>query len=163
MKVTVLSIKSAQAPNSHEVLLSIGEERQVFRFTTEVNQVGDRQLQTTQAEPRFSDFFRWNQRVAMQVSQLVVKFYNQEAIELPAHVGDFFTPEEAVSNLKPVKGNWHRKIGDGSKERFIEPGQTAERSQQIRQQAIALIEKLPESLLNEAVQVLESLSVKANN
>ena len=97
MNLTVLSIKSAQDPNSHEVLLSIGEERQVFRFITEVNQVGDRQLQTTQAEQRFSDFFRFNQRVAMQVSQLVVKFYNREAIELPSHVGDFVSPEEAVS------------------------------------------------------------------
>ncbi|MBC6420779.1 MAG: hypothetical protein GDA38_03870 [Hormoscilla sp. SP12CHS1] len=84
MKVQVLSIKPAQAPNSHEVLLSIGEERQIFMFTTEVNRVGAFQLQTTHAEPRFSDLFRFNQRVAMNV---VVKYYKKEVVELPAYVG----------------------------------------------------------------------------
>ncbi|NES20984.1 MAG: hypothetical protein F6K41_19145 [Symploca sp. SIO3E6] len=102
MNVQVLSIKPSQEPNSHEVLLSIGEDRQIFKFTTEVNQVGGRQLQTTQGERRFSDCFRFNQRVAMNVSKLVVKFYNEETVELPAYVGNLVTPEEAVSQLKPI-------------------------------------------------------------
>jgi len=96
MKVTALSTKSAPEPNSHQVLLSIGGERQIFRFTTEVNRVGDRLLQTTWGEDRFSDVFRFNQRVAMNVSQLVVKFYNKEVVELPADVGNFVTSEKAV-------------------------------------------------------------------
>lgn len=50
MKVKVLSIKSAPEPDCQYVLLSIGEERQVFLFTTEVNRAGDRLLQTTRAE-----------------------------------------------------------------------------------------------------------------
>lgn len=100
MKVKLLSIKPAPEPNSHEVLLSIGEEMQIFTFTTKVNQLGNNQLQTTQAEPRFSQVFKFNQRVALNVSKLVVKFYNQEVVELPADVGDFVTPEEAISNLK---------------------------------------------------------------
>ncbi|MDY6803211.1 MAG: hypothetical protein SXA11_05320 [Cyanobacteriota bacterium] len=37
-----MSIKPARESNCHEVLLSIGGERQMFKFTTEVNQVGDR-------------------------------------------------------------------------------------------------------------------------
>ena len=102
MNVKVLSIKPSQEPNSYEVLLSIGEDRQIFKFTTEVNQVGGRQLQTTQGERRFSDLFRFNQRVAMNVSKLVVKLYNKEAVELPADVGNFVTPEEAISQLKPI-------------------------------------------------------------
>ncbi|NEQ65995.1 MAG: hypothetical protein F6K21_10930 [Symploca sp. SIO2D2] len=101
MNVKVLSIKRSREPNSHEVLLSIGDDRQIFKFTTEVNQVGGRPLQTTQGEQGFSDWFRFNQRVAMNVNKLVVKFYNQEAVELPADVGNFVTPEEAVSKLKP--------------------------------------------------------------
>ena len=159
MKVTVLSIKPAREPNCHEVLLSIGEERQVFEFTTEVNRVGEHQLQTTRAEDRFSDLFRFNQRVAMNVSQLVVKFYNQEAIELPADVGNFVTPEEAVSNLKQFK---KPETEDASKEGLIEGSQTEEMELDTRHKAIALIEKLPESLLDEAVEVLESLYVRAN-
>ncbi len=105
MKVKLLSIKPGSAPNSHEVLLSIGEARQIFRFTTEVTQLGNNQLQTTQAEPRFSQVFKFNQRVALNVSQLVVKYYNQEVVELPADVGNFVTPEEAISNLKPFQDN----------------------------------------------------------
>jgi len=102
MNVQVLSIKPGQEPNSHEVLLSIGEDRQIFKFTTEVNQVGGRQLQTTQGDRRFSDWFKFNQRVAMNVSELVVKFYNEETVELPADVGNLVTPEEAISQLKPI-------------------------------------------------------------
>jgi hypothetical protein len=36
-------------------------------------------------------------------------------------------------------------------------------SQDVRQKAMALVEKLPESLLDEAVKALESLYVKANS
>jgi hypothetical protein len=105
MKVKLLSIQRGADPNSHEVFLSIGEARQIFKFTNEVTQLGERQLQTTQAEPRFSEMFKFNQRVALNVSQLVVKYYNQEVLELPADVGNFVTPEEAISNLKPFQDN----------------------------------------------------------
>lgn len=160
MNVTVLSIKPVREPNCHEVLLSIGGERQVFEFTTEVNRVGEHQLQTTRAEDRFSELFRFNQRVAMNVSQLVVKFYNREAVELPADVGNFVTPEEAVSNLKQFR---KPETEDASKEGLIEGGQTEEMELDTRHKAIALIEQLPESLLDEAVEVLESLIVLANS
>lgn len=49
MKVKFLSIKSAPKLDCQYVLLSIGGERQVFEFTTEINRVGDRLLQTTRA------------------------------------------------------------------------------------------------------------------
>ncbi len=100
MKVQVLSIKAAKEPNSHEVLLSIGVDQQTFIFTTEVNQVGEHQIQTTHGDRTFSEVFRFNQRVAMNVSNLVVKFSSQQIIELPADVGNFVTPEETVSKLK---------------------------------------------------------------
>ena len=156
MNVKVLSIKPARKSNCHEVLLSIGGERQVFKFTTEVNRVGDRLLQTTWGEERFSDVFRLDRRVAMNVSQLVVKFYNKEAIELPADVGNFVTPEEAVSNLRQFR---KPETEDAS----IERGQTEEMELDTRHKAIALIEQLPESLLDDAVEALESLIVLANN
>jgi len=71
-----------------------------FLFITDVNKVGDKLLQTTDGDCTFSEIFRFNQRVAMNVSKLVVKFYNKEIVELPADVGNFVTPEEAVSKLK---------------------------------------------------------------
>ncbi len=136
MNTKVLSIKLTEDPNCHEVLLLIGEKQHIFRFTTKVNQVGDRQLQTTQAEQRFSDFFKFNQRVAMNVSQLVVKFHNQEVVELPVNVGDFVTPKEAIWNLKPFKDEGKQKIGNGSKEYLIDNGQTEEMNQDVRQKAM---------------------------
>jgi len=161
MNVKVLSIKPAQKPNSHEVLLSIGENKHLFKFTTEVNQVGGRQLQTTHGERRFLDWFRFNQRVAMNISKLVSQFSNKEAVKLPADVGKFVTPEEAVSTLKPFKYDRQPETGDGGRESLIAQD-TGKMSQDARQKAIALVENLPDSLLDEAVQVLESLSVKTN-
>ncbi|NEQ65395.1 MAG: hypothetical protein F6K21_07840 [Symploca sp. SIO2D2] len=163
MNVKVLSIKPSQEPNSHKVLLLIGGDRRIFKFTTEVNQVGGRQLQTTHGEQGFSDLFRFNQRVAMNVSTLVVKFYNQEAVELPTDVGNFVTPEEAVSKLKPFEDNPTPKTYNGSRENLMDKQQREEISQDVRQKAIGLVEKLPESLLDEAVKVLESLHINANS
>ena len=78
MKVKVLSVQPTIAPNSHEVLLSVGADRYKFIFTTEVNRVGENLLQTTHgdslrdsfASRAFSEMFRFNQRVAMQVTNV---------------------------------------------------------------------------------------------
>jgi hypothetical protein len=156
MKVKVLSIKPAAEPNCHEVCLTIGENQQIFRFATKVNQVGERQIQTTQGDREFRSLFRFNQRVAMNVSQLVVKFCHKETVEFPADVGNFVTSEEALSKLKPFEGDRQPEFVDQRQKK-------AKISQQVRRDAILLVENLPESLLDEAVNFLSSLSVKANH
>ncbi|MGA9381529.1 MAG: hypothetical protein WBV73_22445 [Phormidium sp.] len=100
MKVQVLSIEQTKEPNLHEVSLLIGENQQIFLFTTEVNQFGEHKIQTTHGDETFSEVFRFNQRVAMNITNLVVKFYNKETVQLPADVGNFVTPETAVGKLK---------------------------------------------------------------
>jgi hypothetical protein len=50
MKVQVLSVKPAIAPNTHEVLLSVGTETRKFIFTTEVNRVGEHLIQNTRGD-----------------------------------------------------------------------------------------------------------------
>jgi len=100
MKVQVLSIEPTKEPSLHEVLLSIGENQQVFMFATEVNQIGEHKIQTTHGDETFSEVFRFNQRVAMNITNLVAKFYNKETVELPADMGNFVTPEVAVAKLK---------------------------------------------------------------
>lgn len=100
MKVQVLSIEPTKESSLHEVLLSIGENQQVFMFATEVNQIGEQEMQTTHGDETFAEVFRFNQRVAMNITNLVVKFYNKETVELPADVGNFVTPEAAVAKLK---------------------------------------------------------------
>jgi hypothetical protein len=161
MKVQVLSIKSAIAPNTHEVLLSVGTDTQKFIFTTEVNRVGEHLLQTTHgdslrdscASRTFSEIFKFNQRVAMNVTNLVVKCYNHETVNVPADVGVFVTPETALSKQKPFENN--SLVDTESQQTTAVDGET-------RQRAIAILEQLPESVLDEAVKFLESLYVKGD-
>jgi hypothetical protein len=96
VKVQVLSVQRANAPNSHEVLLSVGGDRHKFIFTTEVDRLGEHLLQTTHGSRTFVDFFRFNQRVAMNVTNLVVKCYNHQAVDFPADVRNFVDPEAAL-------------------------------------------------------------------
>ena len=153
MKVQVLSIQSAIAPNTHEVLLSVGTDTQKFIFTTEVNRVGEHLLQTTRGDRTFSEIFKFNQRVAMNVTNLVVKCYNRETVNLPADVGVLVTPETALSKQKPFENN---SLAD------TESQQTTAVDRETRQRAIAILEQLPEAVLDEAVRFLESLYVKGD-
>ncbi len=153
MKVQVLSIQSAIAPNTHEVVLSVGTDTQKFIFITEVNRVGEHLLQTTRGDRTFSEVFKFNQRVAMNVTNLVVKCYNRETVNLPADVGVLVTPETALSKQKPFENN---SLAD------TESQQTTAVDGETRQRAIAILEQLPEAVLDEAVRFLESLYVKGD-
>ncbi|MEG4500694.1 hypothetical protein QUB05_09160 [Microcoleus sp. F10-C6] len=159
MKVQVLSIQPASEPNTHQVWVSVGTDTHKFIFTTEVNQVGEHLLQTTRgdslrdscASRTFSEVFRFNQRVAMNVTNLVVKCYNHETINLPADVGIFVTPETALSKQKQFENS---SLADTDSQ------QSKAVDREIRQKSIAIVEKLPEAVLDEAVKFLESLYVK---
>ena len=161
MKVQVLSIQPASQANIHQVLVSVGTDTYKFIFTTEVNQVGEHLLQTTHgdslrdscASRTFSEVFRFNQRVAMNVTTQVVKYYNRETVELPADVGVFVTPETALSKQKQFE-NSSLADTDSQQSKAVE--------REIRQKAIAIVEKLPEAVLGEAVKFLESLYVKGD-
>jgi len=96
MKVQVLSVQPSIALNSHEVVLSVGGDRHKFMFTTEVDRLGEHLLQTTHGDRTFADFFRFNQRVAMNVTNLVVKCYNHQAVDFPVDVCNFVDPEAAL-------------------------------------------------------------------
>ncbi|MBE9225967.1 hypothetical protein IQ264_11075 [Phormidium sp. LEGE 05292] len=67
-----------------------------------VNEIGEHEIQTTHGDDNFSEVFRFNQRVAMNITNLVVKFYNKKTVELPADVSNFVTPEAAVAKLKTL-------------------------------------------------------------
>ncbi|HSF73563.1 MAG TPA: hypothetical protein VLA84_07165 [Microcoleus sp.] len=154
-----MSVQPAISPNTHEVLLSVGTDTHKFILTTEVNRVGTHLVQTTRgdslrdscASRTFSEVFRFNQRVAMKVTNLVVKCYNHETINLPADVGIFVTPETALSKQKPFENS-------GLADTDSQQSKAVDR--ETRQRAIAIVEKLPEAVLDEAVKFLESLYVK---
>ncbi|MEG4083939.1 hypothetical protein [Microcoleus sp. POL10_C6] len=146
-----MSVQPARQPNTHQVLVSVGTDTHKFIFTTEVNQVGEHLLQTTRGDRTFSEVFRFNQRVAMNVTNLVVKCYNHETINLPADVGIFVTPETALSKQKPFENSGLADI-DSQQSKAVD--------RETRQRAIAIVEKLPEAVLDEAVNFLESLYIK---
>ena len=162
MKVKVLSIQPTKELNSHEVLLTIGTDSHSFLLKTEVNKVGEHLLQTTHGDRAFSEVFRFNQRVAMKVTDLVVKFNNEEAVELPADVGNFVTPEAAVSKLKPFDSDGLLETSTHRDNRTLGTQSTEEIRREVRNRAIALLEELPDAMLDEAVKFLESLYVKAD-
>ena len=72
-------------------------------------------------------------------------------IELPMNVGDFYSLEEAMELQK------HFRRSEG----IINERLTEEMRSEVRNHAIELVEKLPESMLNEAIEVLKSLYGKA--
>lgn len=88
----------------------------------------------------------------MNVTDLVVKCYNGESVNFPTDVGIFVTPETALSKQKPFENN---SLADTE-------SQQPAADREIRQRAIAILEKLPESVLDEAVKFLESLYVKVD-
>ncbi|MCU0544169.1 MAG: hypothetical protein MUE44_18665 [Oscillatoriaceae cyanobacterium Prado104] len=153
MKVQVLSVKPAIAPNTQEVVLSLGADTHKFIFTTEVNKVAEHLLQTTRGDRTFSEVFRFNQRVAMNVTNLVVKCYNNEIVNFPEDVGIFVTPEAALLKQKQFE-NSSLAGSQLQQPTVVDP--------EIRQRAIAILEKLPESVLDEAVKFLESLYIKGD-
>ncbi|MEG3922209.1 hypothetical protein QUA07_24280 [Microcoleus sp. T3_A4] len=141
MKVQVLCVQPAIGHNTHEVLVSVGTDTHKFIFTTEVNQVGTHLVQTTRgdslrdscASRTFSEVFRLNQRVAMNVTNLVVKCYNHETINLPADVGILVTPETALSKQKQFENS-------GLADTDSQQSKAVDR--ETRQRAIAIVEKL---------------------
>jgi hypothetical protein len=131
----------------------VGADRYKFIFKTEVNRVGEHLLQTTHGSRIFAYFFRFNQRVAMNVTNLVVKCYNHQAVEFPADVGIFVTPEAALSKQKPFESGTFVETDSQQSEAI---------NLETRQRAIAIVEKLPEAMVDEGVKFLESLYVKAD-
>ena len=102
------------------------------------NQVVGNSLQNTRgdslrdscASRTFSEVFRFNQRVAMNVTNLVVKYYNHETVDLPADVGIFVTPETALSKQKPFE---HSSLADTDSQ------QSKAADRETRQKAIAIV------------------------
>lgn len=74
-------------------------------------------------------------------------------VDLPADVGIFVTPETALSKQKPFE---HSSLADTDSQ------QSKAADRETRQKAIAIVEKLPEAVLDEAVKFLESLYVEGD-
>ncbi len=109
MKTKVLSIKKIEAqlesgknkPDELEVVLLLGEVTKYFMFTVKKTQISNRTLLTFVEDANFSHTFRFNDHIAIEITNLVKKVYQGEMIAFPLAVGDFGTAEEALTLQKP--------------------------------------------------------------
>ncbi|GAC1505140.1 MAG: hypothetical protein NVS2B14_17540 [Chamaesiphon sp.] len=62
--------------------------------------LANRQVQIITYEPKFGEIFLFNQQIVKEVINLVRQIYNGGVVELPIEVGDFGTPDEALSLQK---------------------------------------------------------------
>lgn len=151
MKTSVLSIQHTDRINEFKVLMLIGDDRQQFTFTVEHPQ--QESFAVIGGDIDFCNFFRFNQHISAKVGDLVGQVDRDKIVELPVSVGDFYTPEEAMELQKHFR----------QRDRAIDNPPTAAMRSEVRDRVIEIIEKLPESMLDEAIKVLEPLYLKANN
>ena len=103
MNVTILAIEPGKEADSLDVLMSIGEEQRCFKFVRQFDMIGDRKVQTVNHDDSFWENFKFNQHIVFTVTHFVLRKYQGEALELPADIGDFGTPEEASAQQKPFQ------------------------------------------------------------
>lgn len=101
MNAKILTVKLAPDGDSLEVWMSIGEKQRQFTFSRKFDSFANRQLQIITYDREFGETFKFNQHIIGEVLNLVRQFYQGENLELPASVGDFGTPEEALALQKP--------------------------------------------------------------
>lgn len=151
MKTSLLSIQPVVGTNEFKISMLIGEDIQEFTFTIE--QPNQESFGIIGGDIHFCKFFKFNQHISALIGELVGQVYRGNQIKLPADVGIFYTPEEAMTRQQYFRQR------DGSVKNQL-PEKIISKS---RNRAIEIVENLPESLLDELINVLESFSVKANN
>ncbi len=151
MKTSLLSMQPVAGTNEFKISMLIGEDIQQFTFTVE--QPKQESFGIIGGDIHFCKFFRFNQHISAQVGDLVWQVYRGNPIKLPLDVGTFYTPDEAMTRqqyFRPTASSIENQL----------PEKILSKS---RNRAIEIVENLPESLLDELINVLESFSIKANN
>jgi hypothetical protein len=117
MKTQVLFIKNIEAQldsskrktDALEVVVLLGEVTKQFIFTVKKTVLGNRTLLTFVEDTNFSNTFRFNDHIAIEITNLVKRTYQGEIITFPIVVGDFGTAEEALAQQKPFERKLVRK------------------------------------------------------
>ena len=151
MKTSLLSIQPVAGTYEFKVSLLIGEDIQQFTFTVE--QPKQESFGIIGGDIHFCKFFRFNQHISAQVGDIIGQVYRGNPVKLPLDTGVFYTPDEAMNRQK-----YFRPIPSSIENQLPEKIRS-----QSRNRAIEIVDNLPESLLDELINVLESFSVKANN
>ena len=101
MNTSVVSIQAVEGTDDFIVGMSIGDEMDKFTFTVEKPKLDP--FVVIVSDLKFAKYFRFNQHISADVTNLVGKVYYGKPVDLPADVGKFFTPEEAIAQQKPFQ------------------------------------------------------------
>ncbi len=98
MNVNVLSIKPDLETGKFSVIVSIGQKQYNFAVTIETVIVADRELHVINGDLNFEKLFKYNQDLKSKVCKLVDQVHNQEPVELPIFIGEFYTAGVALAS-----------------------------------------------------------------
>ena len=111
MKTQIVSITNLQNQfNELEIVVLLGETNQQFRFTVKKSKIEDRILLTFIEDANFAETFRFNDHLAIAITNLVKKVYQGENINFPINVGDYGTSLEALAQQKTFESKKYETI-----------------------------------------------------
>lgn len=96
MNVKVISIEPKKEIGTFDVVVLIGTEQHHFTMTVLTDIIAGREIQVTNGDKHFSETFKFHQMIALKISKLVSKVYNNQAVELPLDVDESYYKEIAA-------------------------------------------------------------------
>lgn len=96
MNVKVLSIEPAKETGTFDVLVLIDPDEHKFKMTVDSHIVAGKEIQVTNGDKHFSEAFKFHQMIALKISKLVSKVYNNQPVELPIDVDESYYKEIAL-------------------------------------------------------------------
>lgn len=97
MNVKVLAIEPAKELRTFYVTVLIGEDKHQFTMTVQLDTIANQEIQIINSDQQFLKTFKFNQVLAADISKLVFRVYNNQAVKLPADMGELYSGE-----IKPV-------------------------------------------------------------
>ena len=99
MKVQILTIKPSYTPRIFDVVVLIGTKQHQFPITIELDTIANQEIQIINGDEKFSETFRFNQRIAADICNLVAQIYNHKIVELPIFLGEFYSEQLELTKV----------------------------------------------------------------
>ncbi|OCQ90299.1 hypothetical protein BCD67_21365 [Oscillatoriales cyanobacterium USR001] len=86
MNIQVQQIQPTEDDKIFHVSVIIDDVTHQFTLTMKIVQIADRLIQIVNGDTHFLETFKFHQKIARQISQLISQTYNNEPIELPINL-----------------------------------------------------------------------------
>ena len=86
MNIQVQQIQPTEDDKIFHVSVIIDDVTHQFTLNIKIVQIADRLIQIVNGDTRFLETFKFHQKIAQQISQLISQTYNNEPIELPINL-----------------------------------------------------------------------------